>query len=327
MKSVRLGKGSAGILPEIELRPAAPAGLAKEPRYRSSDPQKFFRRFGDGEGKGVAFAVDEKKGPGKGYDCLIADLAGTGNLAKGKRLNGKVSSRGFSYLDTRFPPFTIKMPAPDGGFSLPLRARFSWHRGDPEDSSLYLTPLCVLEGTVVLGGEKRKMIVFDANCNGVFGEGAHGGAYVFLDYVVAKDHDDFIVAHEMFSQAERLGDAAFPFLVRIIEVPKSEVSAIAKQFQEIARVVASRNDHDLAHPGMNQGFDRIVDHGFVIDRQQVFVRDLGQRVKPRAKAAGKDDALHSLIHPFFPTSMGCRCHEGRCGTRRDDRSHRGRSGR
>jgi hypothetical protein len=36
----------------------------------------------------------------------------------------------------------------------------------------------------------------------------------------------------------------------------------------------------------------IVDHGTVVDREEVLVRDPGERIEPRAETAGKDDPLH-----------------------------------
>jgi len=185
-KKIKLNKTNVAVLPEIELRPSGstPDGLSKEPKYKSRRHRLFATRFGGAEGIDVVFAVDEKQGAGEGFDYLYVDVVGTGNLAKGKKLNGKVAPRGYSYLDTRFPPCEIEIPALGGApgdgraSGFPVQARFSHERGSVEGCSLYLMPLCVLTGTVKLGDASKTMIVFDADCNGVFGEAGSPSGHV-----------------------------------------------------------------------------------------------------------------------------------------------------
>jgi len=173
IKKIKLNKKNAGVLPEKELRSGGPkpAALSKEPKYKSRRPQLFAARFGGNDGIDVVFGVDEKQGTGEGFDYLHVDVTGSGDLSKGKKINGKVAPRGYSYLDTRFPACEIEIPGPNGAAcAFPVQARFSHRRGSVEDCSLYIMPLCVLTGTVKLGKAQKTMIVFDADCNGVFGE-------------------------------------------------------------------------------------------------------------------------------------------------------------
>lgn len=175
-KKIRLTKDTSDVFPELELRRLRSlADSIKEPRYKSKTPQKFSTFFGTEEALEVAFAGDERKGPGKGFDSLIADIEGEGNLSKGKRLSGKPVRAGSSIEDTVFPPFKVTIPGVDDELDYSVRARLKVSRTSPSDktprdSTLYLTSLCCLEGNVELGGKKQKMIVFDANCNGAFGE-------------------------------------------------------------------------------------------------------------------------------------------------------------
>lgn len=176
MKKIKLTKKNAEVFPELELRvQSALSGLEKEPKYKTQAPQRFTTHFGGDEGIDVAFAGDEKKGYGKGFDALFADVVGGGNLAKGKKLSGKPVRRGASSEDTTFPPFKVEIPNSDGVVKYDVQARLAVSRPTlpdrtPTDSTLYLTSLSCLTGDVTVGEEKRKMIVFDANCNGVFGE-------------------------------------------------------------------------------------------------------------------------------------------------------------
>ncbi|MEW6072875.1 MAG: hypothetical protein AB1726_09840 [Planctomycetota bacterium] len=172
---IKLSKTNVGVFPEIDLRPQESlVGLAREPNYASNYPQKFTTRFG-GEGAiQVAFAADEKR-PGKGYATLVVDTKGDGDLSRGKRLSGKPILRGENYEDTDFGAVEIAVPIEGGTMEYPVAVRYSVKLAgagveEPDDSSLYLTSLCVLQGTVNLGEAAQTMIVFDANCNGVFGD-------------------------------------------------------------------------------------------------------------------------------------------------------------
>ena len=54
------------------------------------------------------------------------------------------------------------------------------------------------------------------------------------------------------------------------------------------------DQHRLGHAGPDERLDRVGDHRPVVDRQQVLVRDAGQRVETAAGPAGQDHALHGL---------------------------------
>ncbi|MFH0946966.1 MAG: hypothetical protein V2A76_17380 [Planctomycetota bacterium] len=175
-KKIKLNDKNAEIFPEIVLRvQASLPGVTKEPKYHSKNPQRFASTFGKGGEVRVSLVVDERKGPGKGYDCLVADIAGAGDLSQGKKVSGKPVKRGISYEDTSFSPFEVELKTDGSPTQLPVQARFSVSRngpGDPSprDSSLYLTALHALTGSVMFGDKKVDMVVFDANCNGTFGD-------------------------------------------------------------------------------------------------------------------------------------------------------------
>src|SRR5690606_25771615 len=66
----------------------------------------------------------------------------------------------------------------------------------------------------------------------------------------------------------------------------------AEQRLETGGVVRRGDDENVADTGQHQGAERIVDHRLVIDRQQLLGDAAGDRIKPRAAAAGEDDAFH-----------------------------------
>ncbi len=177
-KKIQIKGDAADVFPELEVRHVKSLdSTVAEPRYKSKTPQRFKALFGIGEALAVTLAGDERKGSGKGFDYLYADLDGEGKLSKGKRLKGK-PTRGTSTETTVFPPFKVELPSAgedqeEIDYSVRPRlvvSRASLSDKTPTDSTLYLTSLSCLQGKVELGDQKRTMIVFDANCNGVFGE-------------------------------------------------------------------------------------------------------------------------------------------------------------
>jgi len=181
IQKIKVNKNNQDVFPEIELRPQESlVGIAQEPKYKSKYPQRFVHAFGPEGERQVAFAADEKR-PGKGYAQLIIDSEGKGQLKKAKKLSGKPVLRGSSYEDTEFGDLDIVVPVEGGTMKYPVHVRYSvklaGYGGDePDDSSLYISSRCVLSGAVIIGEQKRTMIIYDANCNGVFGEkGTPGG--------------------------------------------------------------------------------------------------------------------------------------------------------
>jgi hypothetical protein len=54
-----------------------------------------------------------------------------------------------------------------------------------------------------------------------------------------------------------------------------EFPAVGEQPEEVSGIPAAGDHQDLANPGIHQGLDGVINHGLVVDRQQVLVGDLG----------------------------------------------------
>ena len=113
-----------------------------------------------------------------------------------------------------------------------------------------------------------------------------------FDDVIAQHDDDLLAVGEVFRQSQRVGNAAFAFLVGVIDVGKIEGAAVAEQPQEVAGVIAARDDQQVADAGIDERLDGIENHRLVVNRQKMLVGDLGQRREPRAQTAGENDAFH-----------------------------------
>ncbi len=59
-------------------------------------------------------------------------------------------------------------------------------------------------------------------------------ANVVFDDVIAQNHTDLLAVGEVLTQAQRIGDSAFAFLVSVVDVLEAEFLAIGQQAQEIA---------------------------------------------------------------------------------------------
>ena len=126
----------------------------------------------------------------------------------------------------------------------------------------------------------------------------HLGQAVAEEDVVAQDHRRRRAGQEILGQDVGLRQPVGTRLHDPFE-PQPPLAAVAQQALELGLVVGGGDDRDLADAGQHQDADRIIDHRLVVDRQQLFRHAHGDRIKPRARAAGQDDAL-----PLGGTSLG-----------------------
>ncbi len=123
-------------------------------------------------------------------------------------------------------------------------------------------------------------------------EGLCRFANVAFDNVVAQHHADFLAVDEGLRQAQRVGNAGLPFLISEAELLQAELFAVLQQAQEVACVLASGDNQNVAHSGIDQRLQRVKNHRLVIDRKQVLVGNPRQRIQPRPNSSGQYDALH-----------------------------------
>ena len=122
------------------------------------------------------------------------------------------------------------------------------------------------------------------------------GEDVALDDVVAQDHADLVAVGEVFGQRQGVGDAAFAFLVGVVQMClRPNCFAVGQQAQKVAGIPAAGDDQDVLYPGVHQRLDRVIDHRLVVDRQQMFVGDLGEREQSASGASGQHDTFHRLL--------------------------------
>ena len=65
---------------------------------------------------------------------------------------------------------------------------------------------------------------------------------------------------------------------------------LSQHLLETRRVLRGRDDQDFPDARQHERGQRIVDHGLVVDGQQLLAHAQGDGVQPRAGAAGQNDA-------------------------------------
>ena len=109
--------------------------------------------------------------------------------------------------------------------------------------------------------------------------------------VVAKDQADGIPADELLADDKGLGQAFWPRLRRIGDI-QPQVRAVAEEFGKAREIRGGGDNEDVPDPGQHEHRQGIIDHGLVVDRDQLLADDPGQGVEPGAGTAGQDDAFH-----------------------------------
>ena len=116
---------------------------------------------------------------------------------------------------------------------------------------------------------------------------------VAVEDVVAEHEGARLAGDELLADGEGLRQA-----VRARLLGEGQVHAVARavpeQALEVGQVRRGGDDQDVPDARQHEGGQRVVDHGLVVDRQQLLGGHERERVQAGAGPAGEDDALHSI---------------------------------
>ena len=115
---------------------------------------------------------------------------------------------------------------------------------------------------------------------------------VAVEDVVAEHQRARLAVDEVLADGERLGQAVRRGLLGIGQV-HAVARAVAEQALEVGEVGRGGDDQDVPDARQHEGAERVVDHGLVVDRQQLLGGHERERVQASAGPAGEDDAFHS----------------------------------
>ena len=115
---------------------------------------------------------------------------------------------------------------------------------------------------------------------------------VAVEDVVAQHQRARLAVDELLADSECLRQAVGARLLGVGQV-HAVARAVPEQALEVGQVGRRGDDQDVADARQHEGGQRVVDHGLVVDRQQLLGGHERERVQARAGPAGEDDAFHS----------------------------------
>lgn len=114
---------------------------------------------------------------------------------------------------------------------------------------------------------------------------------VAVEDVVAEHERARLAVNELLADREGLGQAVRRGLLGVGQV-HAVARAVPEQALEVGQVGRGGDDQDVADARQHEGAKRVVDHGLVVDRQQLLGGHERERVQAGAGPAGEDDAFH-----------------------------------
>lgn len=115
---------------------------------------------------------------------------------------------------------------------------------------------------------------------------------VAVEDVVAEHQGARLSGDEVLADGEGLRQAVGARLLCIGQV-HAVARAVPEQALEVGEVRRRGDDQDVPDARQHEGGQRVIDHGLVVDRQQLLGGHERERVQARAGPAGEDDAFHS----------------------------------
>ena len=116
---------------------------------------------------------------------------------------------------------------------------------------------------------------------------------VAVEDVVAEHQGARLAGDELLADGERLGQAVGARLLGVGQV-HAVARAVPEQALEVGEVRRRGDDQDVPDARQHEGGQRVIDHGLVVDRQQLLGGHERERVQARAGPACEDDAFHSI---------------------------------
>ena len=120
---------------------------------------------------------------------------------------------------------------------------------------------------------------------------------VAVEDVVAEHQGARLAGDEVLADGERLRQAVRARLLGVGQV-HAVARAVPEQALEVGEVRRRGDDQDVPDARQHEGGQRVVDHGLVVDRQQLLGGHERERVQAGAGPAGEDDAFHGKSLTF-----------------------------
>ena len=116
---------------------------------------------------------------------------------------------------------------------------------------------------------------------------------VAVEDVVAEHEGTRLAGDELLADGEGLRQAVRAGLLGVGEV-HAVARAVPEQAFEVGEVRRRGDDQDVPDARKHEGAKRVVDHGLVVDRQQLLGGHERKGVQAGSGPAGEDDAFHNI---------------------------------
>lgn len=120
------------------------------------------------------------------------------------------------------------------------------------------------------------------------------GKAVAVEDVVAQHQGARLAGDELLADGEGLRQAVGARLLGVGQV-HAVARAVPEQALEVGEVGRRGDDQDVPDARQHEGGQRVVDHGLVVDRQQLLGGHERERVQAGAGPAGEDNAFHVVL--------------------------------
>ena len=121
--------------------------------------------------------------------------------------------------------------------------------------------------------------------------GQHRRKTLTIKNVVPQHQTYAVVTDELLADEECLRQAIGTRLLGIGE-PHTVITAVPQQSAEHGQVHRSGDYQDIPNTGQHEYRYRIIDHGFVVNRQKLFAYPFGNRVQPRTAPSRQNNSFH-----------------------------------
>jgi hypothetical protein len=115
-----------------------------------------------------------------------------------------------------------------------------------------------------------------------------------VENVVPQHQSAAVIANERLPDQEGLSQSIWRRLFGIGQID-APLAAVTQQEFKARQILRGGDDEDVANTGQHQSAERVVNHGLVVDWQQLLGDRLGHRIQPGAGSPGEDDAFHEDV--------------------------------
>ena len=119
-----------------------------------------------------------------------------------------------------------------------------------------------------------------------------------VEEVVAEDEGALVAVQELLAEDEGFGESVRLVLHDVGE-SDSELAAVAQEAKEGLLIVGRRDEKNLAKPTQHERAQGVVNHGLVVDRQELFRHCPGDGVQAGSRTASQNDSLHPISIGVF----------------------------